>query len=157
MDSFAGFLGDTVSLLLPFIVWIVLAKTVDKMILFLEGVMNEIKFLPNRFSWKIAYALALGLSYLIAWQGNWSFFTYLDVNWNHAWQGYLSSAFLVASGSEMLKVTFKFIEMIPYGISGISSALRRPTVSRDGDADPYKDMPYDIPEWEDEDRYDDNI
>ncbi len=151
-----SFFDSTINLLIPFIAWIVLAKAVDKVILEMEGLMNKVKFLPNKFSWTVAYLFALCISFIIAWQGRWSFFTYLDFDFRQEWQGYLMSAFVVASGSQFIKTTFSLVELIPYGISGISTGVRK-MISNNSVKENYEDENIYNSHFEDSERYTDEI
>jgi len=113
--------SNIVDLIIPFIVLGMISLGAEQATKTLEAIMNRIKGLPDYFEWYIAYIIVVIIGYLFCWQGNWSLFNYLDVNFNYKWQSYLATSLLLSSGSTGVKKVFDMIEAIPNNISGLKS------------------------------------
>jgi hypothetical protein len=127
-------MGDIVALVIPFIALAILSVMIDRFTLFLEGIMHRIPRLPDKFEWWFAYALVLGLGYLVCWQGDFNLFNYLDFRFWYAWEGYFLTALVISGGSTFVRSQFEVINDIPSVIYGattsVSKFLRRENVSK---------------------------
>jgi hypothetical protein len=127
-------MDQIVALVIPFIALAILSVLIDRFTLFLEGVMHRIPKLPDQFEWWVAYALVLGLGYVVCWQGDFNLFNYLDFRFWYAWEGYLLTALVISGGSTFIRTQFSVINDIPSAVFGTTSAvsrfLRRENISR---------------------------
>lgn len=115
----------TVELIIAFISVAILSVMIDKFTVFLEGVMAKLPGLPDRFEWSFAYALIVGIGFLVCSEGHFSLFAYLQFNFNYDWQGYLLTSLIISGGSTFVRTQFGMINEIPSSIGGITTTFRR--------------------------------
>lgn len=113
-----------VSLILPFIGLAILSLMIDKATRALEGIMHSIPNLPDKFEWWFAYLIVLGSSYLVVQEGNFDFFSYININFRYDWERYLFTALIISGGSSFVKSSFGMIELIPSAVRGVGSTVR---------------------------------
>jgi hypothetical protein len=111
-------------ILVIFIPMIMFSLVIDKLIMVLEEAMHRIPGLPDKFEIWFVYLTIFVISYLIFWQGNFSFFSYFDFAFNYKWQDYATSALIISGGSAFIKTSFGVIEQIPMNLAGLRGAMR---------------------------------
>lgn len=120
---------EVVNLIIPFIALVFFSVMIDKLVLVFEAFINRVSFFPDYIEWYIAYVLIFIIAFIICWQGNWSFFSYLDINFNYEWEGYALTALVISGGSTFVKVGFTMIETIPTSIQGVFSSIKKLTTN----------------------------
>ncbi len=104
---------------------------IDKLVLVLEDVSEKVPYFPNEFSWWLKYVIVVIVAYYISWQGNYNFWVYLNIDFNHDWQGYLMTALLLSGGSSLVKVGFSIIDTIPNSVKNITVAAKKMIPEKD--------------------------
>lgn len=114
---------EVVSLIIPFIALAILSVMIDKLTLVIEGIMHKIPGFPDRFEWWAAYVIVAIISFIICWQGGFSLFMYLGINFKYAWEGWLMTALVLSGGSAFVRSNFAMIESIPSILSGVTATV----------------------------------
>lgn len=120
---------EIISLVIPFIAIALLAVIIDRIILWLSSILNAIPIFPDKVEWYIAFTIVFIISYLVCWQGNFDFMSFLGFQFNYAWEGYLVSAAIISGGSSMIKNSFNLINEMPSVITGLTTTFKRKTVT----------------------------
>lgn len=115
----------TVELIIAFISVAILSVMIDKFTLFLEGVISRIPGFPDKFEWWFAYALIVGIGFLVCSEGHFSLFAYLQFEFNYDWEGYLLTSLIISGGSTFVRSQFGLISEIPSSIGGVTTTFRR--------------------------------
>lgn len=115
---------EIISLVIPFIVVAILSVLIDKLTLVLEGIIHRIPKFPDKIEWWAAYLIVLLLAYLVCSEGNFDLFSYLNVHFRYAWEGYLLTALLVSGGSAFVRTNFLMIDQVPNVARGISTTIK---------------------------------
>lgn len=113
-----------VNLIIPFIALAVISVMIDKLTLFIEGIMTKIPNLPDQFEWRMAYAVVLIFSTIICWQGDFRFFDYLNLFFP-TWLDYLMTGLVISGGSAFVRTQFSMIDAIPASVMGVTASFKR--------------------------------
>lgn len=132
---------DFINLIIPFIALVLYSKMIDKLTEVLGDIMLKVKWLPDSFEASLAYLFILAVAFLNCWQADWSFFSYLDINYKYDWENYLASALVISGGSAFVREGFSAIETIPMSLQGIASTVRN-VVSGKGAVSSYEGYSY---------------
>ena len=115
---------EIVSLIIPFIALAIISVMIDKLTLFLEGVMHKVPNFPDHLEWYVAYAFVLITSTIVCWQGDFRFFDYLNLYFP-TYLDYLMTGLVISGGSAFVRTQFSMIESIPMAITGVTSTFTR--------------------------------
>ncbi|WP_027364034.1 hypothetical protein [Desulfotruncus alcoholivorax] len=118
-----------VPLIIGMIALIFLAPLIDtlyKMIeAFIQKALNRFSFLPDNVADEIAFVLVVSIGYVVCWQGEFDFFSYLNFNFD-SHLGWFLTSLSVSGGTSALRNRFDLMNLIPMSIgSGLSSTMMR--------------------------------
>jgi hypothetical protein len=125
----------------------VIAKGIDIIIVWLEGIMQKINFLPDEIEHTFKFIILFAIGYIFCWQANYSFFDYLVViKFNYIWEGWLATALILKGGSKFVEMIFAIIEKVPSFIRFGGSYSYYGSYSGDttADGDNYEDSEYHV-------------
>lgn len=115
---------EIVSLIIPFIALAFLSVMIDKLTLFIEGIMHKLPHFPDQFEWHTAYAVVLIISTVVCWQGDFRFFDYLNLFFpTHL--DYFMTALVISGGSVFVRSQFSMIDAIPSAVMGVTGTFTR--------------------------------
>lgn len=111
------------TLIIPFVALCILSVLIDKFTIFLEKIMEKVPYLPDKFEASIAYILVFTSSYIVCWRGNYDLFNYLNLTFQHIWEGWILTALLLSGGSRFVRESFGVINTMPQVISNVYSSI----------------------------------
>lgn len=112
------------TLAVAFIGVCILVVMIDQIMIFLQTLLAKIPALPDEFEWYISYAMVVFMSYIVVWRSHFSFFEYLNFEFNHDWEGYLLTAIMISGGSVFIKKQWDLMNYIPTGIFSINTLMK---------------------------------